>query len=452
MGQGKRNSGLSLEKEQKRGLRLCTKQVVVLGAGRSGVAAAKLARAAGAGVRLLEKSKTAPDGKSRAELEAAGIELEQGAHTERQFQDADLLVLSPGIPRRKIKDLLPAAGRLPVYSELEVASWFVDASLIAVTGSNGKTTTVSLIAAILERAGQKIFLGGNIGTPLSDYVLQGRRAERVILEVSSFQLEHTWTFHPGVAVFLNFHPNHLDYHESLDAYRRAKMKIFANQHEQDTAILPADQEQDFGQNREIRAGKMYFQGSARFSCPSLAGAHNQANIEAAFLACSCFGIEPEQAAEAVRAYPGLPHRMQPVREVKGVRYINDSKATTIEAQEAAVQSFQEPILLLAGGRFKGGRPERLRELLAGRVKVAGLFGESREIFEAAWGASVPTFWEPTLKQAFRKIVSRTSPGDIVLLSPGTSSFDLFENYEHRGQAFIDLVNDLLNANAEKGSS
>ena len=437
--------GLSAARGQKRGIGLENKQVVVLGAGRSGVAAAKLAKAAGAKVRLLEKTKTAPDLKTQKALATAGIALEQGSHCAGQFQNADLLVLSPGIARREICALLPAGGSLPVYSELEVASWFLDESMIAVTGSNGKTTTVSLMAQVCEAAGQTVFLGGNIGTPLSDYIVNWPRAERVILEVSSFQLEHTWTFHPDIAVLLNFHANHLDYHESLDAYWRAKMKIFANQGEKDTAILPVDQKSALEQCREIRARKHYFQGTSRLSCPNLAGAHNQANIHAAVLACQCCGIPPEQAAEAVQAYQGLPHRLQPVDAIKGVRFVNDSKATTTEAQEAALKSFQEPVLLLAGGRFKGGSPQRLRELMAERVKVAGLFGESREIFETAWGGAVPMYWEPTLEQAFQKIVSLARPGDVVLLSPGTSSFDLFENYEHRGQTFIDLVKEIAGA-------
>ena len=439
---------LSTGSQQQRGLPLSNKRVVVLGAARSGLSAARLAKQAGAEVSLLERSPSIPEPEIGAALRAAGIELEQGPHTPNQFQGAELVILSPGIAEQNIAGLLPASRRPPVYSELELASWFVRDPVIAVTGSNGKTTTVSLIAKIFRDIGKQVFLGGNIGIPLSEYVLQGQPADVLVLEVSSFQLQHTWTFHPQVAVFLNFYANHLDYHEDLDAYWRAKMNIFANQQEGDTMILPSAWAKEVARESTGRASKTYLRSGAGYVCPALRGAHNQENMEAAVLACACFGVERAQAAEAIRTYPGLPHRMQMLGAIRGLRFVNDSKATTVEAQAAALRSFREPVLLLAGGKLKGGHPQRLESLVAERVKVAGLFGASREIFEKAWGDSVPMFWKPSLEAAFQKIVSLGVPGDVVLLSPGTASFDLFENYEHRGQAFIDLVNGL--ESLEKG--
>ena len=424
---------------QKSGPRLQGKRVAVVGAGRSGVAAARLARAAGAGVRLLERTASALAPHMQDELQASGVELRIGEHAAQYFSDAELVILSPGIPARDILPLLPDQEEIPVVSELEMASWFVSEPVIAVTGSNGKTTTVCLISRIFESQGWDVFLGGNIGTPLSEYVRKQERADLVILEVSSFQLQNTSTFRPSISVFLNFSLNHLDYHLDIQEYWQAKTRIFVNQDLGDTAILPGE-----WRDREIeplkdRVRKVYIEGCDDFGCPHLLGGHNRMNMEAASLACGCFGIEQEQASAAMRTFQGRPHRLQLIREVDGLQFVDDSKATTLEAQEAALKSFQAPILLLAGGRFKGGRPERLAELIADRVKVVGLFGESRELFSEAWKDCAPLFWEPTLEKAFHRIVSLAAGGDVILLSPGTSSFDLFENYEQRGRAFSDLV-------------
>ncbi len=422
----------------KRGTGLADKQVVVLGAGRSGVSAARLAQAAGARVRLLERSASALDPEVRKELGSSGLEIEIGEHGARHFADAELVFLSPGIPKKDILQLLPGQ-EIPVVSELEMASWFVSAPVIAVTGSNGKTTTVSLISRVFESLGWDPFLGGNIGSPLSEYVRKQELADLVILEVSSFQLQNTSTFRPAVSIFLNFGLNHLDYHQDIQEYWQAKTRIFQSQGPGDTAVLPIKWRDREIEHLKDQVRKIYITGEGGFSCPNLPGPHNRSNMEAASLACGCFGIEKDQALAAMSTFQGQAHRLQLVREVDGVSFVNDSKATTIEAQEAAVNSFQAPILLLAGGRYKGGQPERLAALITDRVKVVGLFGESRELFAEAWKDRTSLFWEPTLERAFQKIVSLAATGDVVLLSPGTSSFDLFENYEQRGQVFSELV-------------
>ncbi|MCF8103878.1 MAG: UDP-N-acetylmuramoyl-L-alanine--D-glutamate ligase [Desulfohalobiaceae bacterium] len=424
---------------QKKGPRLQGKRVAVVGAGRSGLASARLAQAAGAGVRLLEQSASALGPEDREQLRASGIELRIGEHVADFFSDAELVILSPGIPKQDILELLPGQEKIAVYSELEMASWFVSEPIIAVTGSNGKTTTVSLMADILESRGWHVFVGGNIGTPLSEYVRRQEPADLVVLEVSSFQLQNTSTFRPSVSVFLNFSLNHLDYHRDMQEYWQAKTMIFQNQDRGDTAILPVEwQNRRIGQLKD-RVRKMYVTGETEFSCPKLPGLHNRRNMEAAALACGCYGIDKDQAAAAMRTYKGQSHRLQLVREVDGVCFVNDSKATTMEAQEAALKSFQAPILLLAGGRYKGGQPERLSGLIAERVKAVGLFGESRELFAEAWKDRTSLFWEPTLERAFQRLTALATNGDVVLLSPGTSSFDLFEDYAQRGRVFSDLA-------------
>lgn len=424
---------------QKRGPSLAGKRVVVLGAGRSGVSASRLALAAGARVRLLERSASVLGAKMSEELQAAGIELGIGEHTEDHFSGAQLVILSPGIPTRTIQQLLSLQTEVPFCSELELASWFVSEPIIAVTGTNGKTTTVGLISQIFKSQGREVFLGGNIGTPLSEYVLSKGQADLLVLEVSSFQLQNTRSFRPRVSVFLNFSLNHLDYHQDHMEYWEAKTRVFQSQGQADTAILPSAWQEDTIVHLGDQVQKRYFSGEKGFRCPGLLGPHNQANVEAACLACGCFGIPREQALVGIKNYQGPPHRLQLVREVDGVRFVNDSKATTIEAQEAALKSFQRPVLLLAGGRYKGGRPEGLAELVAEKVKVLGLFGESRELFAKAWADTVPLFWEPSLEKAFQRIVPLAAPGDVVLLAPGTSSFDLFADYEQRGLAFMELV-------------
>jgi UDP-N-acetylmuramoylalanine--D-glutamate ligase len=422
--------------------RLADSLVVVVGAGSSGSAAARLVRRMGGRVRLLERNPEAVRPEVESWARFCGAELSTGEHGPQQFADADSVILSPGIPKRAVSGLLPQDREVPVYSELELASWFTADPIVAVTGTNGKTTTVSLIDCMLRGAGRRTFLGGNIGTPLSEYVLSGERAEILVLEASSFQLQNTEHFRPEVGVLLNFSANHLDYHLDEEEYLQAKLRMFRRQGPGDLAVLPQELRELLRGREEIRGRREYFRDRQRFSSPLLPGAHNRANMEAAYAASAPFGVDEATAAEAVRTFRPHAHRLQLLGERGGVLYVDDSKATTIDAQRAALESFDRPVVLLAGGRFKGGDPERVLPEIRRRVRSVVLFGESREIFESAWKGAVPVLWEPDLERAVHRAAQAAQPGDVVLLSPAGSSFDLFCSYKERGLKFQQAVQGL----------
>lgn len=426
---------------------------VVVGAGSSGRSAARLLARLGASVRFLEKNPEAVPSEFRAEAAEAGYDLRTGAHGPADFAGADMVVLSPGIRAAGLADCLAACPGAQVLSELELASWFVSEPIIAVTGSNGKTTTVMLVSHLLEAAGRRIFTGGNIGTPLSEYVLAGEPADVVVLEVSSFQLQLVRSFRPRVAVLLNFSPNHLDWHADLDEYLTAKLNIFGAQRPDDTAILPREMRDTLAGRVFTRAAVTWFAPTGRFTCPRLAGAHNQQNMEAAYLAAQPFGVTEEAARVAFERFVPAPHRLQIIGEKGGVLFVDDSKATTVAALEAALKSFDRPVRLLCGGVFKGGDLAALVPLLREHVTAVGLFGANREVFEAAWTGQVPLFHEPTLKAAMTRLYADARPGDVVLLSPATASFDLYDGYKARGRdfqaIFAELPMDLAREAKEK---
>jgi UDP-N-acetylmuramoylalanine--D-glutamate ligase len=407
---------------------------VVVGAGASGEAASRLLRLKGARVRLLERN---PDRVSQGLLTLAadlGLEIITGPHEPAHFLDASLVVPSPGVSFGLLRPLLEASGNPPVMAEMELASRFVEEPIIAVTGTSGKTTTVSLAAAMLREAGQRVFLGGNIGTPLSDYVAAGKKADVLVAEASSFQLMGCDTFHPRVGALLNISPNHLDQHESMREYVEAKFSLFARQTGEDLAIFGADLE-DEAPLRQIKARTVYVSAGDEAWETRLLGRHNQANIQAAYLACREFGVTEEEARRAAAAFEPLPDRLELVGEWNGVAYVNDSKGTTVDALKIALESMERPVLLLAGGVFKGGDLARLLPLLRAKVKAVGLFGQSGEIFEEAWRGAAPISWSPDMEQAARLLRKQASAGDVVLLAPATASFDLYENYIERGEDF-----------------
>lgn len=416
-------------------------EVAVVGAGASGRAAAWLAASRGSRVRLLEKNEATLSAEQQDRLREAGIELCFGEHRPEDFQRAELIVVSPGIPVRGLQPLLPRHSW--IVSELEFASWFVQEPIIAVTGTNGKTTTVKLIQHIFAHAGKTAFLGGNVGTPLAEHALSGDRAEVLVLEVSSFQLQNTIRFHPHVAVFLNFSANHLDYHLDMREYLLAKLKIFANQTGDDLAVLPPELLGPVREEMAIPSRVLELApGPGDHACDGLYGWHNQVNMEAAVLCAQAFGVSRDEAGRALKDFPAQAHRLQKVEERAGVLVVNDSKATTLEALRVALESFDRPVLLLAGGVFKGGDPASLRGLIQERVRILGLFGQGRDVFAPAWGEAVQSFWEPSLEEAVQHMWSLAQPGDVLLLSPATASFDLFANYQERGDCFIRAVKEL----------
>nr|WP_147822793.1 UDP-N-acetylmuramoyl-L-alanine--D-glutamate ligase [Salidesulfovibrio onnuriiensis] len=417
------------------------RRTVVVGAGKSGIAAARLLHALGAKVRLVDASESLP-AETVAEVEKVA-ELQTGPHSREQFADADLVVMSPGVPAKK---LTPYFGDLParkIVAELEFASWFIQAPIIAITGSNGKTTTTTLIGELLEKSGKNVFVGGNIGTPLCEYLLNMDRADVIVLEVSSFQLQNCRLFHPDVAVFLNIAPNHLDYHEDMEEYLEAKLQLFSQQTPEDLAVVHESLRPLIGERKFTEAEVVWYSSAKRFDAPHLPGEHNRANVQAAWQAVKRFGVKPREAEKIISEFRPLEHRLENIGQKNGVSFINDSKATTLEAVAAAVKSFgKSPVRLLMGGKFKGGDVAELARQMEGRVAQVGLYGASREIFEGPLKKYFPVSWDETLEQAAKRLFTHARTGDVILLSPGTSSFDQYPNYKERGGDFKRIFGEL----------
>ena len=450
---------------------LSGQQVTVVGGARSGLAVARLLRDAGASVFLTEKG---PSTAGLVEaLDEMGVAYEFGGHSPRALE-ADFVVTSPGVP--STAHLLERARRIkrPVYSEIEVASWFCQAPIVAVTGTNGKTTTTSLLGHVFRTAGRKTIVAGNIGYPFSDYVRQTTPDEVVVLEVSSFQLDHIDTFRPRVAVLLNITPDHLDrYDNSFQRYAASKFRVFENQGAGDTLVYPGETdwihdyvtrsaaEQGFAAlpfridplpSTEPSAGafvrddalvlRIHQQEEVLMQANELAlrGRHNLYNSLAAAVAARVMEVRSDLVRESLTTFEGVPHRLEFVREVDGVRYINDSKATNVNAVWYALESFREKLVLIAGGRDKGNDYSSLRPLVRRRARAVVAIGESAEkVYEELGAEAEHRVVAGTMEEALRYARLFAVPGDVVLLSPACASFDMFENYEDRGDTFKRLV-------------
>ncbi|MDR2054648.1 MAG: UDP-N-acetylmuramoyl-L-alanine--D-glutamate ligase [Desulfovibrio sp.] len=429
--------------ENIRGRRPCPGELaVVVGAGRSGLAAARLLADRGARVRLLERDADAVSADVKAQLGGLGVELIVGEHSPEHFENSAIVVPSPGIPASRLERLTTANKRIKgpeILAEMELAWRFLDGEpVLAVTGTSGKTTTASLAAAMLQTQGYTVFLGGNIGTPLSEYILSGRKADVLVLEISSFQLQTCSTFCPRVGVLLNISSNHLDYHKDMREYAEAKFRLFRCQEEGDLAVLGADLK-PLTRVFRLQARQVYIENRGRFTKYRLLGTHNKLNMEAAWQACRFFGVREDRARAAVASFNPLPHRLEIVRTHRNVTYINDSKCTTVAALKVALQAVEQPVRLLCGGKFKGGNLADLRDLVKERVAEVALFGASREKFEEAWQGAVPVTWHERLEPAVRLLSAHAQKGDAVLLAPATSSFDLYANYMARGDDFKHIV-------------
>jgi len=453
-------------------------KVTVVGLGRSGRAAARLLVRRGAAVTVTDRRPSAELAAPMAALKDGPVRYCVGGHPTEAFQDAELIVMSPGIAVENVEAVRAARDRgVPVIGELELASRFITAPVAAITGTNGKSTTTSLIGEILKQAGRRVFVGGNLGRPLCEAVLEPVEWDWIVAEVSSFQLETIQAFRPRVAVLLNVTPNHLDRYRTLDDYRAAKWRLFENQTAEDAAVINADDPIVLRHAGSVRARRIFFSraprpgaglpagqagvyleagavvadgvtaGAARVEIIRrdeipLPGSHNLENVLAASAAGLLCGCPADQIRNVVREFKGLAHRLEPVRKYNGVLYVNDSKATTVVALAKALESFPEPIVLIAGGRNKGAEFSLIRDLVSRRVKTAVLIGEARPTLRAAWNGAAPLIEAGSLEEAVRVAVQTASVGDVVLLSPACASFDMFRDFEDRGNRFKEIVNNL----------
>lgn len=436
------------------------KRVVVVGMGTSGEAAARLAMRRGAATVVLNDKREAADldDDKLMALARLGVIFELGGHRPETFAKADLVVMSPGVPPLAVVDEAAARG-VPVVSEVELASWYVQAPIVAITGTNGKSTVTTLIGEMLTASGFATFTGGNLGTALSDAVDTPAAGPdgRLVVELSSYQLERIVALRPHVAVYLNLTPDHLDRYPSMAAYGTAKARIFLNQTRDDHAVVPGDDPVVLafarggagavhafgGESSEIRIadGVIATKRGARYplSIVKLRGAHNLSNVQASVLAAELAGATREGVFEALESFRGLPHRMQFVLEDDGVVYYDDSKATNVGAAVRALEGLDRRVVLIAGGRDKGGSYEPLVKLLRQKARAVVLLGEAAPLLRAAIGTSVPHREAESMRDAVRTARLLAEPGDCVLLAPACSSLDMYPSYAHRGRDFAEAV-------------
>jgi UDP-N-acetylmuramoylalanine--D-glutamate ligase len=451
------------------------KRVLVVGLGKSGVASALFLAERGATVAVSDAKSPEQLREEIPVLLDHGISVETGQHGERTFRDQDLIVVSPGVPF-DVPQLVHARDvGIPVIGEVELAARYLRGHIVAVTGSNGKTTTTTLAGEILSAGDRKTLVGGNIGTPAISLVDRSTEDTWIVLEISSFQLETVETFHPYIAVVLNITPDHLDRHHTFENYAAAKVRIFENQTATDFAVLNADNEpciqmaagatasvrwisrtKEIATGAFVRAERIVWRDDTgeREIMPvseiSLKGAHNVENVLAAVCVGMLAGVEPERIRLAVATFKAVEHRLEYVATVRGVEYYNDSKATNVDAAIKALQSFPGRIHLILGGKDKGSDYSVLNELLKERVKRVYTIGAAAAKIEAqASGTEIAS--AGTLEAAVRRASEAATAGDIVLLAPACASFDQFESYEHRGRAFKEIVRQLAARKQERES-
>jgi UDP-N-acetylmuramoylalanine--D-glutamate ligase len=442
------------------------RKVVVVGLGATGKATALFLQEKGAQLTVSEVR-----GKEALEpvistLSSQGIAVETGGHRLETFLRAELIVVSPGVPLDSAPLRAAAERGIEIISEIELASRSIHTPLIAVTGTNGKTTTVNLIAEIFRASGKKIFLGGNVGTPLIEYVRNGEAADYLIIEISSFQLEGIRAFKPFISVLLNIDYDHLDRYASYEDYIAAKARIFMNQSAREYAVLNADDPEVQKLSSAINATTLYFScgkevpqgissrdnylyyhngtGTTRFTLAPLylKGIHNLHNIMAATVVSTLCGCPPQSIEHTIEHFKGLPHRLELFQETRNIKFYDDSKATNVGSVVRALEALEPPLILIAGGKDKGGSYRPLRPLIKDKVKVLILLGEAKEKMYQELSSLTHTLLADTFEEAVKQSLQHASPGDTVLLSPACSSFDMFKSYEERGETFKTLINTL----------
>jgi UDP-N-acetylmuramoylalanine--D-glutamate ligase len=443
------------------------KRVLVVGLGKSGVASALFLKERGARVTV---SDTKTEDELRDEIPVLldhGISVETGGHGERTFRGQDLIVVSPGVPVDAAPLVQARARSEPVIGEIELAAQYLPGPMVAITGSNGKTTTTTLAGEIIAGGGYPVVVGGNIGTPAISLVPKAKQDVIVVLEVSSFQLETIQTFHPKVAVVLNVTPDHLDRHRTFEVYVEAKARIFENQTPDDFAVLNADdptcvemakqskaQVFWFSRKKQVEQGaftrdvRIFFRNRygereiMKVSDIPLKGSHNVENVLAGICVGMLIGSNPEQTRKAIREFKAVEHRLEYVATVRGVEYYNDSKATNVDATIKALESFPANIHLILGGKDKGSDYRVLNELLRQRVKRVYTIGAAAAKIESHIEGAAEIVHAETLEAAVKRASASAAAGDIVLLAPACASFDQFQNYEHRGKVFKQAVHTL----------
>lgn len=441
------------------------KKISIIGAVRSGIGAAKLSKQLGAFPFVSDSGNEEKLKDSIEYLQNEKIEYEIGKHSDRVF-DCDLMVVSPGVPSDAEVIKSAKSRNIKIISELEFGSLFCNANLIAITGTNGKTTATTLCDYLFNECGVKTYTAGNIGVAFSGIALEAKPDEFVALEVSSFQLDLIDTFKPKVAMILNITPDHLNrYENSIDKYAASKLRIFENQDADDYLILNKDSELlnkyfkrskslvlFFSTTKKVSNG-CYLDGENikyvrndkdEFSCKVsdvfIKGEHNIQNAMAVIIAAKIFNLDNNKILEALRTFKGVEHRLELVREIDGVKFINDSKATNIDSVIVALKSFNDPILLILGGLDKGNDYSMIEDLVIDKVKKIYAIGASADKVFNYFHSKVKTEIKKDLNEVVNSAISEARDGDIVLLSPACASFDMFDSYEHRGKVFKEIVN------------
>jgi UDP-N-acetylmuramoylalanine--D-glutamate ligase len=460
-------------------MQLKDKNIVVVGLGRTGLAAARFLHHRGARVLVTDRAGEKELGDAVGVLRQLGVRVEIGSHRADSFQDADLIMVSPGVDHT-IEPIAQANARgVPIIGEVELASAFIKEPIIAVTGTNGKTTTTALLGQMLENSGIGVFVGGNIGNPLIEYVSKEQTAQIVVAEISSFQLDTIVTFRPKVSVLLNITPDHLDRYPDFEAYADSKMRIFKNQQADDLAILNGLDRLIRTKTKNIKCRRLFFpnleageQGAILnekriilrlnhvhsvirnlqsefrnheyldISRMHLQGRHNFENACAASLAALASGATLNGIQKALDHFKGLPHRLEHVATINAVDYYNDSKATNVDGVLRALECFSRPVVLLMGGRDKGGDFKMLQESIRNHAKELIVMGEAAESIRSALGQQTRTKVAASMQEAVTTAFQDAQPQDVALLSPGCASFDWYSNYAERGDDFRRAVEKL----------
>ncbi|MEE4265514.1 MAG: UDP-N-acetylmuramoyl-L-alanine--D-glutamate ligase [Desulfobacteraceae bacterium] len=453
-------------------MEIAGKNITVVGLGKTGMALARFLKKRGAAVVVTDMAAEEDLGPQVQELRQMNIPLEAGRHRPETFQQADLIVLSPGVPHTIAPVARARETGTVVMGEIELASRFIQEPIVAVTGTNGKTTTTELLGDMLKRSGLDVFVGGNIGDPLIGYIDEGRRADVIVAEISSFQLDTIDHFRPHIAVLLNITIDHLDRYPDFEAYAAAKMRIFENQQPNDISVLNSSDPLVRSLTSDLKNKKLFYpqartdedgavingsrirfqindpglldasrqrQWSLDLSRLKLRGRHNLENACAAGLAAIAAGARPEAIQEALDQFRGGAHRLEYLGTIEDVEFFNDSKATNVDAVIRAVECFDKPVVLIMGGLDKGSNFEPLRNIIRGHIKSLIVMGQAAGLIRTALGDWTPTAEATSMADAVTQARQAASPGDVVLLSPGCASFDMYDNYAQRGDDFRQKV-------------